>query len=591
MKKFKKFLIPSILTLVAIPAVSCSSNSDEIKTNQEKNLIKSKIDSKELYLNLQTVFFSETREFMKPILQKEVEKDAQFFENIASNQNLAAIANFLSIYYDDNKFTKYLETIKNAASVLLEQTDEGKFFYDLNSETRSFISGVFSNLNRIIGTKLDATNLKSLRDFFSLWENTIWSLINNNSIIKFYNLMINQTNSSQNAKEFLPKLKDFVTRFSSDVGELFRNFNLTTYQVLKTSITEKIVSYFQESDKLLNEINQDYKDEFITLNQKESKFFSLMTNTILDQPRGLDSVAKFNENIELQNVQIELQNKRNTEKAKEEGTNQPETNPKIVYSEKDKEKINQSFEAIKDSTPKRYDVDLDVKDLLQVTIADTAGVLNQRVNTTTSLTLYSRNKTTNLFPTIEEDEESSNKLTKLSSLIPSNINHVVRILLPRTTLNFGGNNTNLLASKINLAQVTSPIRNLDNKQADFYNYRYSNLTVKQIRKKDNKIEVEFGIQADRNNINKYLDFNYETHFLQPKQNFITTNQFRLNSEDPNSTLYFDLYIGLSDELYNDFFAPRYHRLEELTKQAKTDTTIDIISEKNKLFREIVFEIK
>ncbi|VEU62743.1 hypothetical protein [Mycoplasmopsis bovirhinis] len=591
MKKFKKFLIPSILTLVAIPAVSCSSNSDEIKTNQEKNLIKSKIDSKELYLNLQTVFFSETREFMKPILQKEVEKDAQFFENIASNQNLAAIASFLSIYYDDNKFTKYLETIKNAASVLLEQTDEGKFFYDLNSETRSFISGVFSNLIRIIGTKLDATNLKSLRDFFSLWENTIWSLINNNSIIKFYNLMINQTNSSQNAKEFLPKLKDFVTRFSSDVGELFRNFNLTTYQVLKTSITEKIVSYFQESDKLLNEINQDYKDEFITLNQKESKFFSLMTNTILDQPRGLDSVAKFNENIELQNVQIELQNKRNTEKAKEEGTNQPETNPKIVYSEKDKEKINQSFEAIKDSTPKRYDVDLDVKDLLQVTIADTAGVLNQSVNTTTSLTLYSRNKTTNLFPTIEEDEESSNKLTKLSSLIPSNINHVVRILLPRTTLNFGGNNTNLLASKINLAQVTSPIRNLDNKQADFYNYRYSNLTVKQIRKKDNKIEIEFGIQADRNNINKYLDFNYETHFLQPKQNFITTNQFGLSSEDPNSTLYFDLYIGLSDELYNDFFAPRYHRLEELTKQAKTDTTIDIISEKNKLFREIVFEIK
>ncbi|WP_120161132.1 hypothetical protein [Mycoplasmopsis bovirhinis] len=514
-----------------------------------------------------------------------------FFENIASNQNLAAIANFLSIYYDDNKFTKYLETIKNAASVLLEQTDEGKFFYDLNSETRSFISGVFSNLIRIIGTKLDATNLKSLRDFFSLWENTIWSLINNNSIIKFYNLMINQTNSSQNAKEFLPKLKDFVARFSSDVGELFRNFNLTTYQVLKTSITEKIVSYFQESDKLLNEINEDYKDEFITLNQKESKFFSLMTNTILDQPRGLDSVAKFNENIELQNVQIELQNKRNTEKAKEEGTNQPETNPKIVYSEKDKEKINQSFEAIKDSTPKRYDVDLDVKDLLQVTIADTAGVLNQSVNTTTSLTLYSRNKTTNLFPTIEEDEESSNKLTKLSSLIPSNINHVVRILLPRTTLNFGGNNTNLLASKINLAQVTSPIRNLDNKQADFYNYRYSNLTVKQIRKKDNKIEVEFGIQADRNNINKYLDFNYETHFLQPKQNFITTNQFGLSSEDPNSTLYFDLYIGLSDELYNDFFAPRYHRLEELTKQAKTDTTIDIISEKNKLFREIVFEIK
>lgn len=591
MKKFKKFLIPSILTLVAIPAVSCSSNSDEIKTNQEKNHIKSKIDSKELYLNLQTVFFSETREFMKPILQKEVEKDAHFFENIASNQNLAAIANFLSIYYDDNKFTKYLETIKNAASVLLEQTDEGKFFYDLNSETRSFISGVFSNLIRIIGTKLDATNLKSLRDFFSLWENTIWSLINNNSIIKFYNLMINQTNSSQNAKEFLPKLKDFVTRFSSDVGELFRNFNLTTYQVLKTSITEKIVSYFQESDKLLNEINQDYKDEFITLNQKESKFFSLMTNTILDQPRGLDSVAKFNENIELQNVQIELQNKRNTEKAKEEGTNQPETNPKIVYSEKDKEKINQSFEAIKDSTPKRYDVDLDVKDLLQVTIADTAGVLNQSVNTTTSLTLYSRNKTTNLFPTIEEDEESSNKLTKLSSLIPSNINHVVRILLPRTTLNFGGNNTNLLASKINLAQVTSPIRNLDNKQADFYNYRYSNLTVKQIRKKDNKIEVEFGIQADRNNINKYLDFNYETHFLQPKQNFITTNQFGLSSEDPNSTLYFDLYIGLSDELYNDFFAPRYHRLEKLTKQAKTDTTIDIISEKNKLFREIVFEIK
>ncbi|WP_120161135.1 hypothetical protein [Mycoplasmopsis bovirhinis] len=79
MKKFKKFLIPSILTLVAIPAVGCSSNSDEIKTNQEKNLIKSKIDSKELYLNLQTVFFSETREFMKPILQKEVEKDAQFF--------------------------------------------------------------------------------------------------------------------------------------------------------------------------------------------------------------------------------------------------------------------------------------------------------------------------------------------------------------------------------------------------------------------------------------------------------------------------------------------------------------------------------
>lgn len=591
MKKFKKFLIPSILTLVAIPAVGCSSNSDEIKTNQEKNLIKSKIDSKELYLNLQTLFFSETREFMKPILQKEVEKDAKFFENIASNQNLAAIANFLSIYYDDNKFTKYLETIKNAASVLLEQTDEGKFFYDLNSETRSFISGVFSNLIRIIGTKLDATNLKSLKDFFSLWENTIWSLINNNSIIKFYNLMINQTNSSQNAKEFLPKLKDFVTRFSSDVGELFRNFNLTTYQVLKTSITEKIVSYFQESDKLLNEINQDYKDEFITLNQKESKFFSLMTNTILDQPRGLDSVAKFNENIELQNVQIELQNKRNTEKAKEEGTNQPETNPKIVYSEKDKEKINQSFEAIKDSTPKRYDVDLDVKDLLQVTIADTAGVLNQSVNTTTSLTLYSRNKTTNLFPTIEEDEESSNKLTKLSSLIPSNINHVVRILLPRTTLNFGGNNTNLLASKINLAQVTSPIRNLDNKQADFYNYRYSNLTVKQIRKKDNKIEVEFGIQADRNNINKYLDFNYETHFLQPKQNFITTNQFGLSSEDPNSTLYFDLYIGLSDELYNDFFAPRYHRLEELTKQAKTDTTIDIISEKNKLFREIVFEIK
>lgn len=168
MKKFKKFLIPSILTLVAIPAVSCSSNSDEIKTNQEKNLIKSKIDSKELYLNLQTVFFSETREFMKPILQKEVEKDAHFFENIASNQNLAAIASFLSIYYDDNKFTKYLETIKNAASVLLEQTDEGKFFYDLNSETRSFISGVFSNLIRIIGTKLDATNLKSLRDFFSL---------------------------------------------------------------------------------------------------------------------------------------------------------------------------------------------------------------------------------------------------------------------------------------------------------------------------------------------------------------------------------------------------------------------------------------
>ncbi|BBA22432.1 hypothetical protein MBVR141_0651 [Mycoplasmopsis bovirhinis] len=523
--------------------------------------------------------------------KKKSKKMHNFFENIASNQNLAAIANFLSIYYDDNKFTKYLETIKNAASVLLEQTDEGKFFYDLNSETRSFISGVFSNLIRIIGTKLDATNLKSLRDFFSLWENTIWSLINNNSIIKFYNLMINQTNSSQNAKEFLPKLKDFVARFSSDVGELFRNFNLTTYQVLKTSITEKIVSYFQESDKLLNEINEDYKDEFITLNQKESKFFSLMTNTILDQPRGLDSVAKFNENIELQNVQIELQNKRNTEKAKEEGTNQPETNPKIVYSEKDKEKINQSFEAIKDSTPKRYDVDLDVKDLLQVTIADTAGVLNQSVNTTTSLTLYSRNKTTNLFPTIEEDEESSNKLTKLSSLIPSNINHVVRILLPRTTLNFGGNNTNLLASKINLAQVTSPIRNLDNKQADFYNYRYSNLTVKQIRKKDNKIEVEFGIQADRNNINKYLDFNYETHFLQPKQNFITTNQFGLSSEDPNSTLYFDLYIGLSDELYNDFFAPRYHRLEELTKQAKTDTTIDIISEKNKLFREIVFEIK
>ncbi|ATO30806.1 hypothetical protein CO229_01580 [Mycoplasmopsis bovirhinis] len=591
MKKFKKFLIPSILTLVAIPAVSCSSNSDEIKTNQEKNLIKSKIDSKELYLNLQTVFFSETREFIKPILQKEVEKDAQFFENIAANQNLAAIANFLSIYYDDNKFTKYLETIKNAASVLLEQTDEGKFFYDLNSETRSFISGVFSNLIRIIGTKLDATNLKSLRDFFSLWENTIWSLINNNSIIKFYNLMINQTNLSQNAKEFLPKLKDFVTRFSSDVGELFRNFNLTTYQVLKKSITEKIVSYFQESDKLLNEIDQDYKDEFITLNQKESKFFSLMTNTILDQPRGLDSVAKFNENIELQNVQIELQNKRNTEKAKEEGTNQPETNPKIIYSEKDKEKIKQSFEAIKDSTPKRYDVDLDVKDLLQVTIADTAGVLNQSVNTTTSLTLYSRNKTTNLFPTIEESEESSNKLTKLSSLIPSNINHVVRILLPRTTLNFGGNNTNLLASKINLTQVTSPIRNLENKQADFYNYRYSNLTVKQIRKKDNKIEVEFGIQADRNNINKYLDFNYETHFLQPKQNFITTNQFGLSSNDPDSTLYFDLYIGLSDELYNEFFAPRYHRLEELTKQAKTDTTIDIISEKNKIFREIVFEIK
>ncbi|WP_145960839.1 hypothetical protein [Mycoplasmopsis edwardii] len=506
-------------------------------------------------------FLYETRK----ILAVEITK---FFKNTQNKdkienwkQSQSEIIELLESLKDDKKFdensTKIIKSFSDQLTVK-DLKDVAKFSL-LNDFGRKWIVDILSPVSQLIKIPEDTRNkigkiIDSFVNFATVFRSNLQvDYINSKiSLLKQESEVLILQNNIKSFKNELSVYyeKEKFSSFLQD-SELIKKFNNESLEIIKTFDEKLAKSYFSEN-----------------LPSASTKFSLINTNLF-------DKKLQIQENQTL-NVAFN-----NVESLKE-----------ILKEETQIKILDKFYDSYKNLLFTSIENNLIASDFVSVTL------VNNNSESEAKVVLYNKNKSTKSFDLVEDDApinsdedqastENMSTIKKLSSLVPSDVNHIIKLTLP---INKDVQN------KIGFEVVNNDI----SKELNSINlglYQFNRLLVKSVLVENNTIKVDLSPSYDLES-NKVIDDNSFDVIYNQKYAFITAlPQIQLANE-----IDFDIYFALSDEEYQNLFGKRLNSLNYPTlnvnnassqedKDAAQKQHDDFEKAKETLMKEIRLEIK
>ncbi|MEA4134465.1 hypothetical protein VBM90_01435 [Mycoplasma sp. 2704] len=595
MKKLvKKFLLTMPVGIsAALPIVALSCNNQQ---KEDQNLKSFKGD----YLKTANVLFNN------------IVNTAQKWLNIIENDSAAneRLNNFFSqnenakntvIYVLKSDPESFKNNIVNSNLKQIEQIINGeiqntyKYFNEVSRITWAinpqFLNGILSTFIRFMPESEEIQ--QSMKSDFSKLVGYLFYSNGKAEIIKNYILM----NESENRANKIKSLtKDATLKNSVDQYLLSNQNVIAEYKKLNDAQNYAYDSITSLSEEKIREMSDEYlkfqkqfmsfREQFnvpyLELTQPESslnkQFHSLIVPNFAKMP-NMNEIGKpiLDEN------------------GKETYKNQATTYDSLLEKYKKNEEIKALIEKIK------------AKNLKEKVTIENPSVLNDLTNgkmlpLSISFTtnwnqsfkfgsvIYSKNKQTNSFDKLNLEE----KITQGSKLVSSMINdwnadHILKLSLPIEIINYWGVfNPNEANTKINKQSSDENISELT-KLTDYISLGFNSVQpieykIKEETKDNNKYNL-LQIGVVRNSLlggRHYKDL-WDTFFLTPSYEYlIDKNAVKLSEQGVNLNASFDLYITLSDEIYENQIKPLIIDQmsdEELAKVSELKAKISALEDK------------
>nr|WP_322959040.1 hypothetical protein [Mycoplasmopsis canis]WQQ12437.1 hypothetical protein RRG48_00085 [Mycoplasmopsis canis] len=560
MKIKTKILLTTSLVGLIVPTISCtntqknhskdSENSNNIDNSGNlSELNNAKYDIETISYNLVDAILEFSREDLKPEIDKFLNnnENAETIEKIKNTE----VFNLIQNLHNDDKFKSFKKDVLDNFAKGIKQSlnDYEAVVTVLDQVAKGWISVLSQSL--IPTLKLNNLELTKIKEFFSDYGKFISFYHNKERLIRISNIP-NNRNVSSKYIQYSQEIKKMISDFESANKNIFKNFSFKEFSKNHSKISDTLNSFLELSNSMIDKFDKNLWGDFINLNKKETKTFSIMSTNIIDYVESSNNAEKI----------IEASKK--TVDNRELFTKIKSDEDRILIKEFFKENQNEAF--------KNYDFDLKASHFVEVSL------INNNENIPINISLFNRDEKTNSFELLDDFEEN-NETTKISSIVPKHINHLVKI-----NLHF---NQNVLR-KLRLHNAENPNFEKINKSFEekfkkdknienlffLFQYKFNNLIAKSAELKDeNTLEIETAISANRENLYEYIDLDANSAVASPKHFFVST--FTLGEKDQNkfsleANLSFDITFGISDEVYEKLFGKRFKKLGEEPKNGSTN---------------------